>query len=125
MSAEAAPGEAAPPEAAPVEFAIRVVVDHADDPRTSTTVGDHFDIRGSKLTLPPGKSFNVYAMNAVFPVVALRAGELPDDDWLVRKPWICSPDPRENIVMRLDRIPVSEIEYDYAVAAPDKTGSAG
>jgi hypothetical protein len=63
------------------------------------------------MMLPPGQSFNVYAMNAVFPVVALRAGELPDDDWLSRKPWICSPDPFENIVMRLDRVPISQVDY--------------
>ena len=89
------------------EHAVRVIVDRADAPRTSTTVGSYFDIVGSRLVLPPGSSFNIYAMNAVFPVVALRAGELPDDDWLARKPWICSPDPRENVVMRLDRIAVS------------------
>ena len=93
------------------EYAIRVIIDRVDYSRSGAKVGDFFDIVGSRLMMPPGASFNVYAMNAVFPVVALRARELPDDDWLSRKPWISSPDPHENIVMRLDRIPLSQLDY--------------
>jgi uncharacterized repeat protein (TIGR04076 family) len=93
------------------EHVIRVIIDRVDSSPSGAKVGDYFDIRGSRLMLPPGGSFNVYAMNAVFPVVALRAGELPDDDWLSRKPWICSPDPHENIVMRLDRVPLWQVDY--------------
>jgi hypothetical protein len=92
-------------------MAVRVIVDRADNPRGRTTVGSYFDVIGSRLHLPPGGSFNVYAMNATFGVLALRLGPPEAGGWLDRKPWICSPDPRENIVMRLDRIPVSAIVY--------------
>jgi hypothetical protein len=40
----------------------------------------------------------------VLPVLTSRLTELPEDDWLERKPWICCPDPAEGIVMRLDRV---------------------
>ena len=83
---------------------VRVVVDRADNPKCSIAVGDSFEVDGAQLTIPSGKPFCPYAMAAVFPVLGLRQGDLPVDDWLVRKPWICCPDAEENVVMRLDRI---------------------
>ena len=83
---------------------VRVVVDRADDPRCSLAVGDCFEVDGSLLRTPGGKGFCPHAMAAVFPVLALRQSDLPADHWLIRKPWICCPDPTENVVMRLERI---------------------
>lgn len=91
----------APPSGSP---GIRVIVDHADRPRCGIKVGDYFEVHDSALTIPDGKKFCPYAMAAVFPVLPLRQIELPANDWLERKPWICCPDPVENVVMRLDRI---------------------
>jgi uncharacterized repeat protein (TIGR04076 family) len=87
-----------------VEPRIRVVVDRADNPRCGLALGDYFEVAGSTLTLPAGKPFCLYAMAAVFPVLATRLSELPADHWLERKPWICCPDPSDGVVMRLDRI---------------------
>ena len=98
MSAEPAP------RVLPGTPRVRVVVDRADNPRCHIAVGDYFEVDGAELTIPSGKPFCPYAMAAVFPVLGLRQGDLPVDDWLVRKPWICCPDPAENVVMRLDRI---------------------
>ena len=93
---------------------VRVVVDRADDPRCAIAVGDSFEVDGSLLRTPGGKPFCPYAMAAVFPVLALRQADLPADHWLIRKPWICCPDPTENVVMRLDRI--DEVPADVAEA---------
>ena len=88
---------------------VRVVVDRADAPRCAIAVGDWFEVDGSRLSIPSGKPFCPYAMAAVFPVLARRQGDLPVDDWLARKPWICCPDPTENVVMRLDRVDDGEV----------------
>lgn len=83
---------------------IRVVVERADAPRCSIAVGDSFDVDGSGLSTG-GKPFCPFALAAVVPVLGMAQGELPVDDWLVRKPLICCPDARENVVMRLERTP--------------------
>lgn len=83
---------------------VRVVVDRADNPRCALAVGDFFEVEDSTLTLPSGKPFCVYAMAAVLPVLMSRMSDLPGDDWLERKPWVCCPDPADGVVMRLDRI---------------------
>jgi uncharacterized repeat protein (TIGR04076 family) len=94
---------AAPLEARP-EPRVRVVVDRADAPRCGLALGDAFEVSGSSLTIPSGKPFCLYAMNAVFGVLASRLEDLPADSWLERKPWICCPDPTEGVVLRLDRV---------------------
>ena len=88
----------------PVEPRVRVVVDRADNPRCGLQLGDYFEVVGPTLTLPTGRPFCLYAMAAVFPVLTSRLTELPEGDWLERKPWICCPDPTEGTVMRLDRV---------------------
>jgi uncharacterized repeat protein (TIGR04076 family) len=87
---------------------VRVVVDRADSPRCGLAMGDSFEVSGSSLTIPSGKPFCLYAMNAVFGVLGSRLEELPADHWLERKPWICCPDPTDGVVMRLDRVDRSQ-----------------
>jgi len=103
-------GNDAPPPAMPPlgSSGIRVIVDRADRPRCGIKVGDYFEVHDTALTIPDGKKFCPYALAAVFPVLPLRQIELPANDWLERKPWICCPDPIENVVMRLDRIDSGE-----------------
>ncbi|AZI66101.1 TIGR04076 family protein (plasmid) [Rhodococcus sp. NJ-530] len=83
---------------------VRVMVDRADNPRCALAVGDFFDVVGSTIEMPQNKPFCAYAIAAVIPVLSSRLSDLPEDDWLERKPWICCPDPDDGVVMRLDRL---------------------
>lgn len=83
---------------------VRVVVERAEQPRCGLAVGDVFEVVGSSLTLPAGKPFCLHAMAAVFPVLGMATEQLPPDHWLERKPYICCPDARDAVVMRLERV---------------------
>lgn len=83
---------------------VRVTVERIDEPRGAGRVGDSFEVDGTRLTLPAGGTFCPYALAAVLPVVTMRQGDLPGDSWLVRKPYICGPDARENLVMRVEAV---------------------
>jgi uncharacterized repeat protein (TIGR04076 family) len=96
---------------------VRVVVDRADNPGCGLQVGDYFDVVGPTLTLPSEKPFCLYAIAAVIPVLTSRLTDLPADDWLERKPFICCPDPRDGVVMRLDRLDRTEGASTAAVAS--------
>lgn len=84
---------------------VRVTVIRIDRPRSAMRVGDWFEIHGSRLVIPDGKSICPYAFAAVAPVIALRQADLPADHWFVRKPYICGPDAEENLVMKVEAIP--------------------
>lgn len=81
---------------------VRVVVEQADGATCGLGVGDWFEVEGSLMRMPAGGRFCPNALAAVFPVLAMRQGELPADDWLARKPYVCCPLGSEQVVMRLD-----------------------
>jgi uncharacterized repeat protein (TIGR04076 family) len=68
-------------------------------------VGDYFDLtHSSRLSVPAGRHFCIYALAAVLPLLAAKQRELKDDDWLNRESLVCCPDPDERLVMRIDRL---------------------
>jgi uncharacterized repeat protein (TIGR04076 family) len=91
-------------EISPGSDRVRVVVERVDREIGVGRVGDTFDVDGTRLTLPDGGAFCPAALAAVLPIVAMRQLDLPADSWLVRKPWICGPDARENLVMRVEPV---------------------
>ena len=68
-------------------------------------VGDYFELtESSRLRLPAGRHFCLYALQAVLPLLPAKQRELPQGDWLERASLVCCPDPDERLVMRIERI---------------------
>lgn len=68
-------------------------------------VGDYFELtESSKLRLPPGKHFCIYALNSVLPFLASKQRDLQSGDWLEQDCEFMCPDPEERLVMRVERI---------------------
>ncbi len=93
-------------EISPGSPRVRVTVVRIDKPRGPMRVGDWFEVRGSRLVIPEGKAICPYAFAAVSPVIAMRQVDLPLDHWLVRKPYICGADAEENLVMKVEAVPM-------------------
>jgi uncharacterized repeat protein (TIGR04076 family) len=71
----------------------------------SMAVGDYFELtESSKLRIPEGKHFCVYALSAVLPLLAAKQRQLAANDWLERDSLITCPDPEEGLIMRIERI---------------------
>jgi uncharacterized repeat protein (TIGR04076 family) len=67
--------------------------------------GDYFELtESSRLRIPPGKHFCVYALQAVLPLLPAKQRQLPREDWLEQDALVCCPDPEERLVMRIERI---------------------
>jgi uncharacterized repeat protein (TIGR04076 family) len=68
-------------------------------------VGDYFELtESSRLRIPPGKHFCVYALQAVLPLLPAKQRDLPAGDWLEQDSLVCCPDPEERVIMRIERI---------------------
>jgi uncharacterized repeat protein (TIGR04076 family) len=78
-------------------------------------VGDYFELtESSRLRIPEGKHFCMYALQAVLPLLPAKQRKLPAGDWLEQDSLVCCPDPEERVVMRIERIgrraiPTSEL----------------
>ena len=68
-------------------------------------VGDYFELtESSRIRIPEGRHFCIYALQAVLPLLPAKQRRLPDDDWLEQESLVCCPDPEERLVMRIERI---------------------
>jgi uncharacterized repeat protein (TIGR04076 family) len=76
-------------------------------------VGDYFELtESSRLRIPEGRHFCVYALQSVLPFLAAKQRELPESDWLARDSHVACPDPDERVVMRIERIARRSIPTD-------------
>ena len=68
-------------------------------------VGDYFELtESSRLRLPPGQHFCVYALASVLPFLAAKQRELEANDWLARDSLFSCPDPEERLVLQIERL---------------------
>jgi uncharacterized repeat protein (TIGR04076 family) len=87
-------------------FDLRVTV-HSIEGRSvcGLEVGDYFEIiESSKLKIPEGKHFCIYALNAVLPLLPAKQRQLDHNDWLEQEIFVSCPDPDERLIMRIERI---------------------
>jgi uncharacterized repeat protein (TIGR04076 family) len=68
-------------------------------------VGDYFELtESSRLRVPPGRHFCIYAVASIVPFLAAKQRQMPEDDWLEQDSLVCCPDPEERLVMRIERV---------------------
>ncbi len=86
-------------------YDLRVTVDSIGGrPVCGLSVGDYFEVtESSRLRLPPGGHFCMYALAAVLPLLPAKQRQLPATDWLERDCLVACPDPEERLVMRIIR----------------------
>ena len=87
-------------------YDLRVTVERIEGRSVcSMAVGDYFELtESSKLRIPEGKHFCVYALSAVLPLLAAKQRQLAATDWLESDSLVACPDPDERLIMRVTRI---------------------
>jgi uncharacterized repeat protein (TIGR04076 family) len=87
-------------------YDIRVTVERIEGRSVcGLAVGDYFEVtESSRLCIPPGRHFCLYALSAVLPLLPAKQRRLADDDWLEQESLVCCPDPEERLVMRIERL---------------------
>jgi len=79
----------------------------------SMAVGDYFELtESSKLRIPEGRHFCVYALSAVLPLLAAKQRQLSSNDWLERDSLVACPDPDERLIMKIERISKRRMDSD-------------
>ena len=68
-------------------------------------VGDWFELTdSSRLRIPEGRHFCIYALQSVLPFLAAKQRALADGDWLAQDSLFACPDPDERVILRVERI---------------------
>jgi len=87
-------------------YDIRVTVERIEGRSVcGLAVGDYFEVtESSRLRIPEGKHFCLYALQSVLPLIPAKQRQLDASDWLEQDSLVCCPDPEERVVMRIERI---------------------
>ena len=76
-------------------------------------VGDYFELtESSRLRIPEGRHFCIYALGAVLPLLAAKQRQLSADDWLERDSLVACPDPDERLIMKIERVNKRTLDSD-------------
>ncbi len=79
-------------------------------PVCGLAVGDYFEVtESSRVRIPEGKHFCLYALSAVLPLLPAKQRALDPADWLARDSLVACPDPDERLIMRIERIARREL----------------
>ena len=80
--------------------------------------GDHFELRGEMLHLPPGQGFSIYSLAAVMPLLAAKQRPTHPADWMTTDAEIACPDPNCPTRLRIARLGLRRFRHADTTAVP-------
>lgn len=81
-------------------------------------VGDHFELRGEMLYLPPGQGFSIYSLAAVLPLLAAKQRPAHRNDWMTTDAEVACPDPNCSTRIRVTRTGLRRFSHAETTAVP-------
>ena len=80
--------------------------------------GDHFELRGEMLFLPPGQGFSIYSLAAVLPLLAAKQRPSHPNDWMTSDAEVACPDPNCGSRLRITRLGLRRFSHAQTTAVP-------
>ena len=100
-------------------YDLDVVVERIEGHCTCTMrVGDRVRLRSGKLSLPPGRDFCLYALQAAIPLLPAKQRASHPADWMETDTRVTCPDPACRLIMRIDRVGRRTLRHDDVSAVP-------
>ena len=81
-------------------------------------VGDHFELRGEMLHLPPGQGFSIYSLAALLPLLPAKQRPTHANDWMTTDAEIACPDPNCASRFRIIRTGLRRFSHAQTTAVP-------
>jgi uncharacterized repeat protein (TIGR04076 family) len=81
-------------------------------------VGDAVYLRSGKVSLPEGKDFCLYALQAAIPLLPAKQRRSHPADWMETDTRVTCPDPACRLIMRIDRVSTRTLRHDEVSPIP-------
>ena len=81
-------------------------------------IGDYFEVSGENISIPAGKTFSMYAMAAVLPLLPAKQRVTDENDWMTSDDLVMCPDPNCEAVMRISRTGVRDFRRADVTVIP-------
>jgi uncharacterized repeat protein (TIGR04076 family) len=73
-------------------------------------LGDYFEVSGENISIPAGKTFSMYALAAVLPLLPVKQRMTHENDWISSDDLVMCPDPNCEAVMKISRTAIREFK---------------
>lgn len=80
--------------------------------------GDHFELRGEMLHLPPGQGFSIYSLAALLPLLPAKQRATHPNDWMSTDAEVACPDPNCPTRLRITRMGRRVFRHADVTAVP-------
>jgi uncharacterized repeat protein (TIGR04076 family) len=80
--------------------------------------GDHFELRGEMLHLPPGQGFSIYSLAALLPLLPAKQRPSDPNDWMTSDAEVACPDPNCSTRFRIRRLGLRRFRHSETTAVP-------
>jgi uncharacterized repeat protein (TIGR04076 family) len=84
--------------------------------------GDHFELRGEMLYLPPGQGFSIYSLAALLPLLPAKQRPTHKNDWMTTDAEVACPDPNCSTRFRIIRTGLRRFSHSETTATPLAAG---
>ena len=82
--------------------------------------GDYFLVEGGNLVFPETRSFSMYALSALLPLLPAKQRPLQENDWMLSDSLIACPDPNCGALFRITRIRKRILHHGECTVIPIK-----
>ena len=80
--------------------------------------GDHFELQGQMLYLPPGQGFSIYSLAALLPLLPAKQRATDPNDWMSTDAEVACPDPNCPTRFRITRTGKRRFSHGQSTAVP-------
>ena len=82
------------------------------------TPGDYFLVEGENLVFPQTRSFSMYALSALLPLLPAKQRPLQGNDWMLSDSLIACPDPNCGAVFKISRVRRRQMSHGDCTVVP-------
>jgi uncharacterized repeat protein (TIGR04076 family) len=75
-------------------------------------IGDYFEVSGENISIPGGKTFSMYALATVLPLLPAKQRVTDENDWMTSDDLVMCPDPNCQAMMKITRTGVREFRTE-------------
>lgn len=100
------------------DLRVEVVIPDGGKVYCGAKPGDHFELRGEMLHLPPGQGFSIYSLAAILPLLPAKQRPTHRNDWMTSDAEVACPDPNCSTRMKITRTGLRRFSHAQTTAVP-------
>jgi len=100
-------------------YDLRVTVEGSDRPMVCNhRPGDHFELSGENLSFPSGRTFPLYPLAALLPLLPAKQRATHRNDWMTTDAVVACPDPNCGGRFRIERTGKRTFQHGEVTVVP-------